>query len=117
MQARKGTFQDLADHTRASFPVRPGDVVRVYSKINEAGRERIQPFEGIVIAVRGRGKNRSFTLRRVASQGVGVERIFPVNSPYVTKVDILRSIPVRRAKLYYLRKEENRLVNTTFSKI
>ena len=79
-----------------------GDVVKVHVKIREGERERIQVFEGTVIARRGSGVSETFTVRRV-SYGVGVERVFPVNSPNVAKVECVRHGKVRRAKLYYLR--------------
>lgn len=79
-----------------------GDVVKVHVKIREGERERIQMFEGTVIARRGSGVSETFTVRRV-SYGVGVERVFPVNSPNVAKVECVRHGKVRRAKLYYLR--------------
>ncbi|MDO5123449.1 MAG: 50S ribosomal protein L19 [Eubacteriales bacterium] len=79
-----------------------GDTVRVAVNIREGERERIQMFEGTVIAKRGSGVAETFTVRRV-SYGVGVERVFPVNSPNVTKVEIIRRGKVRRSKLYYLR--------------
>ena len=79
-----------------------GDTVRVAVNIREGERERIQMFEGTVIAKRGSGVAETFTVRRV-SYGVGVERVFPVNSPNVTKVEIIRHGKVRRSKLYYLR--------------
>ena len=79
-----------------------GDVVRVHVKIREGERERIQIFEGTVIARRGSGVSETFTVRRV-SYGVGVERVFPVNSPNVAKVECFRHGKVRRSKLYYLR--------------
>jgi len=79
-----------------------GDTVRVHNKIKEGARERIQIFEGTVIAKRGGGISESFTVRRI-SYGVGVEKTFPLHSPNVAKVDVVRSGKVRRAKLYYLR--------------
>ena len=79
----------------------PGDTVRVQVKIKEGDKERLQAFEGVVIA-RNRGPQASFTVRKV-SFGQGVERIFPDNSKVIDKVDIVRSSKVRRAKLYYLR--------------
>lgn len=79
-----------------------GDTVRVHNKIKEGSRERIQMFEGTVIAKNGGGISETFTVRRV-SYGVGVEKTFPVHSPNVEKVDIIRVGKVRRAKLYYLR--------------
>ncbi len=79
-----------------------GDTVKVHNKIKEGARERIQLFEGTIIAKHGGGISETFTVRRI-SYGVGVEKTFPVHSPNVVKVDIVRSGKVRRAKLYYLR--------------
>ena len=79
-----------------------GDTVRVHNKIKEGNKERIQLFEGTVIAKHGGGISETFTVRRV-SYGVGVEKTFPIHSPNVAKVDTIRSGKVRRAKLYYLR--------------
>ena len=79
-----------------------GDTVRVHNKIKEGSRERIQIFEGTVIAKNGGGISETFTVRRI-SYGVGVEKTFPVHSPNVDKVEIVRGGKVRRAKLYYLR--------------
>lgn len=81
---------------------RPGDTVRVHVKVVEGARERIQVFEGVVIRRRGSGLQETFTVRRM-SYGVGVERIFPVHSPRVDKIEVARRGKVRRAKLYYLR--------------
>ncbi len=79
-----------------------GDTVRVSVRIKEGDRERIQVFEGTIIARRGGGISESFTVRRI-SYGVGVERVFPVHSPNVEKVEIVRRGRVRRSRLYYLR--------------
>ena len=79
-----------------------GDTVKVYGKIKEGNRERIQVFEGTVIAKKHGGVSETVTVRRV-SYGVGVERTFPVNSPIIDKVEVVRKGKVRRAKLYYLR--------------
>ncbi len=81
---------------------KPGDTVRVHVKVVEGTRERIQVFEGIVISRRGGGVSESFTVRRV-SYGIGVERVFPLHSPRVAKIEVTRRGRVRRAKLYYLR--------------
>ncbi len=92
----------LAKQKRTDLPeFAPGDTVRVQVKIKEGDKERLQAFEGVVIA-RNRGPQASFTVRKI-SFGQGVERIFPENSKVVDKVDIVRSSKVRRAKLYYLR--------------
>jgi large subunit ribosomal protein L19 len=80
---------------------RPGDTVRVQVKIKEGDKERLQAFEGVVIS-KSNGAQASFTVRKM-SFGQGVERIFPVNSKVIDKIDVLRSSKVRRAKLYYLR--------------
>jgi large subunit ribosomal protein L19 len=79
-----------------------GDFIKVHAKIIEGTRERIQVFEGTVISIKGSGLKETFTVRRV-SYGVGVERIFPVNSPRIDHIDVVRKGVVRRAKLYYLR--------------
>ncbi|MCK4403625.1 MAG: 50S ribosomal protein L19 [candidate division Zixibacteria bacterium] len=80
----------------------PGDTLRVYTKIKEGDKERVQVFEGVVIQRRGKGTGETFTLRKVSS-GVGVERIFPLLSPNITKIAQVRQGKVRRAKLFYLR--------------
>ncbi len=82
--------------------VNVGDTVRIHNKIVEGTRERIQMFEGTVIAKNGGGISETFTVRRI-SYGCGVEKIFPIHSPNVVKVDVIRYGKVRRAKLYYLR--------------
>ena len=82
--------------------IRIGDTIRIHNKIKEGARERIQLFEGTVIAKHGGGISETFTVRRV-SYGCGVEKTFPIHSPNVEKVDIIRVGKVRRAKLYYLR--------------
>lgn len=81
-----------------------GDTLRVHVKIVEGGKQRIQPFEGTVIARKHSGINQTFTIRRI-SYGEGVERIFPLHSPSINKIEILRTGKVKRAKLYYLRKK------------
>jgi large subunit ribosomal protein L19 len=80
----------------------PGDTIRVMVRVREGDKERLQAFEGIVIAKRGGGISENFTVRKV-SAGVGVERIFPIHSPSIATVDVIRRGRVRRAKLYYLR--------------
>jgi len=79
-----------------------GDTVRVHVKVKEGTRERLQAFEGTIIAKKGHGARETFTVRRI-SYGVGVERIFPVHSPKIDHIDIVRKGKIRRAKLYYLR--------------
>jgi len=91
------------EQLRTDLPdFRPGDTVRVHVKIQEGNRERIQAFEGVVIKRRGGGISETFTVRKV-SYGVGVERTFPLHSPKIAKLEVVRRGKVRRAKLYYLR--------------
>lgn len=91
------------DQLRQDIPeFSPGDTVRVHVKVKEGGQERIQVFEGVVIARKGGGLSETFTVRKV-SQGIGVERTFPLHSPNLDKIDVVREGRVRRAKLYYLR--------------
>ncbi len=84
-----------------------GDTVRVYVRVVEGDKERIQPFEGIVIARRGSGIKETFMVRKV-SYGIGVERIFPLHSPVIEKMEVVRRGDVRRAKLYYLRHKKGK---------
>ena len=100
MDALKMIVADSIKENRPQFEI--GDTVRVHVNIREGERERVQMFEGTVIAKRGSGVSETFTVRRV-SYGVGVERVFPVNSPNVKGVDVVRNGKIRRAKLYYLR--------------
>ena len=91
------------EQLRQDIPAfRPGDTVRVYVKVVEGTRERIQLFEGVVINRKSGGVRETFTVRRI-SYGVGVERTFPVHSPRLEKIEVVRKGIVRRAKLYYLR--------------
>ncbi len=83
--------------------LRPGDLVRVHTRIFEGGQERVQIFQGTVMRLRKGGANTNFTVRRIAAHGVGVERTFPLNSPRIDKIEVLRHSHVRRAQLYYLR--------------
>lgn len=80
----------------------PGDSVRVHVRVVEGGRERVQVFEGVVIAINGGGVRKTFTVRKL-SFGVGVERIFPLHAPIIQSIEVTRRGDVRRAKLYYLR--------------
>ncbi|MDL2324438.1 50S ribosomal protein L19 [Ruminococcaceae bacterium OttesenSCG-928-A16] len=94
----EGSIKAEADKPKFNI----GDTVRVSVRIKEGERERVQAFEGTVIAKKHGGVAETFTVRR-SSYGVGVERVFPVNSPFVEKVEVIRMGKVRRAKLYYLR--------------
>ena len=88
--------------------IRSGDTVRVHQKIKEKGKERIQVFEGLVLARKhGKGVSATITVRKVMS-GVGVERIFPIHSPSIDKIEVVKRGKVRRAKLYYLREAKGR---------
>ncbi len=86
----------------------PGDTVKVHVRIVEGNRERVQIVQGVLIRIRGGGINRNFTVRRVASHGVGVERTFLLHSPRVEKIEVLRHAHVRRAKLYFLRERSGK---------
>lgn len=88
--------------------LRPGDTVRVHNRIVEGDRERIQVFQGTVMRLRKGGVNRSITVRRIASNGVGVERTFLLASPMVEKIEVLRHAKTSRAQLYFLRKRQGR---------
>lgn len=91
------------EQLRADIPnFQPGDTVKVHVKVKEGNRERIQVFEGVVIRRNGGGLRETFTVRRV-SYGVGVERIFPVHTPKIERIELTKRGKVRRAKLYYLR--------------
>lgn len=81
----------------------PGDTVKVHVRVTEGERTRIQVFEGDVIARKGGGARETFTVRKISFNGIGVERIFPVHSPVLDKIEVMRHGKVRRAKLYYLR--------------
>ncbi|HWB88705.1 MAG TPA: 50S ribosomal protein L19 [Acidimicrobiia bacterium] len=90
-------------HVRDDIPeFRAGDTVKVHVRVVEGGRERIQVFEGVVIARNGSGPRATFTVRKM-SFGVGVERVFPVNAPIIARIEVVRKGDVRRSKLYYLR--------------
>ncbi|MBI1278151.1 MAG: 50S ribosomal protein L19 [Anaerolineaceae bacterium] len=100
-------MNELLNSLQAKAPehpeLAPGDNVKVHVRIVEGDRERIQVFQGIVIRLRGGGNNLNFTVRRIASNGIGVERTFLFHSPRIEKIEITRRSKVRRAQLYYLR--------------
>ncbi|MGB9735910.1 MAG: 50S ribosomal protein L19 [bacterium] len=81
---------------------KPGDTVKVYTTYKEGDKTRVQQFEGVVIAIKGGGINTNFTVRKV-SYGIGVERIFPLYSPSIERIEVVQKMSVKRAKLYYLR--------------
>jgi large subunit ribosomal protein L19 len=89
------TFQDQT--------ITSGDTVRISQEISEGDKKRIQVYEGIVIAIRNRGAGKSFVVRKIATNGIGVEKIFPLAMPSIKKIEVKRSGQVRRSKLYYLR--------------
>ena len=90
------------EQIKKQVPFRVGDSVKVHTRVREGEKERVQIFAGVVIGHKGRGLNESFTVRRI-SYGEGVERVFPVNSPRIEKIEVEREGKVRRAKLFYLR--------------
>lgn len=92
-------------------PVHVGDLVRVHHKVIEGDKERIQIFEGLVIGIKGRDENRSFTVRKIASGGIGVEKIFPASSPWIVKLEVKKKGHVRRAKLHYVRYQSTKRVS------
>lgn len=97
--------------TIKSTPVHVGDLVRVHQKIIEGDKERNQVFEGLVLGIKGRGENQSFTVRKIAAAGIGVEKIYPVFSPWILKVEVKKPAgKVRRAKLNYVREKSARQV-------
>lgn len=102
------TLEQTSDKKTKLPEFRAGDTVRVYYKIIEGDKTRIQPYEGIVIAKKGKGESRTFTVRRIGADNVGVERIFPVYSPNITKLEVKKLGRIRRAKLYYLRDKKGR---------
>jgi len=100
-------LMDLVEsaHMRKDRPkIAPGDTVKVHVKVKEGEKERIQVFQGTVIAIKGGGMRESFTVRKISS-GVGVERVFPMHTPTVDKLEVLRHGRVRRAKLFFLREK------------
>jgi large subunit ribosomal protein L19 len=88
-----------------------GDTVRIFYKIIEGGKSRVQPFEGIVISKKGTGVSKTFTVRRIGADNIGVERIFPLYSPMIEKVEVVKRSKVRRAKLYYIKDKAVKEIN------
>ncbi len=100
----------LQPQSKPNFPdLRTGDTVRVHQRIREGRNERIQVFQGVLIAMRaGKGPGATYTVRRTASHGVGVERTFPLYATNIDKVEVLRNAKVRRAQLYYMRERQGK---------
>jgi large subunit ribosomal protein L19 len=86
-----------------------GDKINVFQKIQEGDKVRTQPFEGIVLSIRGEGENKMFTVRKIATGNIGVERIWPLDSPWIEKIKVIKKGKVRRAKLHYLRKKASKI--------
>lgn len=111
------SIQELNEQKkRAGIPaLKPGMTVRVHQKITEGDKQRIQIFEGMILSCRGgKGLTATITVRKVAS-GVGVERIFPIHSPIIEKIETVKQAKVRRAKLYYLKGHQRRVKETKIS--
>lgn len=83
-----------------------GDIIRVFQTMQEAEKEKSIVFEGRLIAIKGRNPNQMFTVRKIGADNVGVERVFPLQSPSISKIEVKKKIPARRAKLYYLRNQK-----------
>lgn len=98
----------FAEHKNTKFGV--GDKIRVFQKIKEKDKTRTQSFEGIVIRIKGKGENKTFTVRRIGTGLVGIERIFPLNTPTIEKIKVIKegTKGVKRSKLYYLRNKSRR---------
>lgn len=98
------TAKFLTGQLKNQTPFRVGDNIKVYQKIKEGNKERIQVFEGLVLSKKhGKGLDATFTVRKVTS-GVGVEKIYPLHSPFIDKIEVMRTSKVRRSKLYFIRK-------------
>jgi large subunit ribosomal protein L19 len=108
-EVKEDITEEIKKDKKEKLPeFRSGDTIRIHYKIIEGEKTRIQPYEGIVIAMKGKGQSKTFTVRRIGADGIGVERIFPLHSPNISKIEIKRKGKVRRAKLYYLRKKKGR---------
>jgi large subunit ribosomal protein L19 len=98
---------DTGERKTETPDFRPGDTVKVHVKVQEADKTRIQVFQGVVIARQGIGRRETFSVRKI-SNGIGVERVFPIHTPNIDKIEVLRRGRVRRAKLYYLRERKGK---------
>ena len=105
-QAEEKNVEKVEENEIPDF--RPGDSVKIQYRIIEGDKTRIQPYEGIVISKKGKGKSKTFTVRKIGVDNVGVERIFPLFSPNITKLEVTRKGKVRKSKLYYLRDKKGR---------
>jgi len=101
-------IKTLEAEERGFPPLRPGDTVRVHVRIVEGNRERTQVFNGVVIRLRRGGNDANFTVRRIASHGIGVERTFLLRSPRIEQIEVVRHAKVRRAQLYYMRERRGK---------
>ncbi len=118
MQSKVIAFNNekRAQSANASMPLRSGDVVKVHRKIKEGNKERIQIFEGMIIAVKGaQSSSRTITVRKVSPGGYGVEIVVPVNSPMIEKIDLVKRAKVRRSKLYYVRDKAAKALRFKFT--
>ncbi len=104
-------------HKETQFGV--GDIIKVFQKIKEGEKFRLQAFEGMVIAIRGHGECKSFTVRRIGTQGIGIERIFPLMTPVIEKIEVVRKgvRGVRRAKLYYTREKSKKEIEKIYTRV
>lgn len=100
---KKKTSKKESEETSQVPSFRPGDIIRVHYKIKEEDKERVQLFEGVLIAKKGAGISKTITVRKIGAGGVAVERIFPLQSPNLEKLEVVKQGKARRAKLYYLR--------------
>lgn len=106
-----------AKFAKAEHPeFRPGDTVKVYVRVIEGDKERAQMFQGVIVNLRGSSTNRTFTVRKV-SDGIGVERIFPIHSPNISKIVVARHGAVKRAKLFYLREKTGKAAKISEKKV
>lgn len=96
--------------TIKEIQVHVGDIIRIHNRVLEGSKERVQIFEGMLLGIRGRGDNRTFTVRKISSGNIGVERIFPCLSPWIVKMEVKKKGQVRRAKLNYVRQQSARQV-------